>query len=264
MVRTTQRVHFVGHSENLLAGIVELPTGSPQGFLLFSHCFTCNKDLKAIVRISRGLADKGWGVLRYDFSGLGNSQGDFSGTNFTTNREDLRTAANFLAREYQPPTFLIGHSFGGAASLSMAMELPSVRGVIAVAAPSDTHHLANLLEKMNPGIVSQGEGSVFIGGRNHWIRRQMLDDFLAHDLKSTVRQISKPILAFHSPSDETVGFENALINCGFDFERTLEPRQQNRSLISLPNCNHLLATRDEDCVMVAEVTDGWCRRFIAE
>lgn len=264
MARTTQRVHFVGHSDNLLAGIVELPTGVPLGFLLFSHCFTCNKDLKAIVRISRGLADLGWGVLRYDFTGLGNSQGDFSRTNFTTNRVDLGSAAAFLAREYQPPAFLIGHSFGGAASLSMAMELPTIRGVIAVASPCDTHHLARLLENMNPDIVSQGEGSVSIGGRNHWIRRQLLDNFMSFDLKSTVREISKPVLAFHSPSDETVGYENALINCGFDSAPQVGIRRTNRSLISLPNCNHLLTTRDEDCVMVAELTDGWCRRFITE
>ncbi|HUP79397.1 MAG TPA: alpha/beta fold hydrolase [Pirellula sp.] len=264
MARTTHRVHFVGHADNLLAGILELPTGSPQGFLLFSHCFTCTKDLKAIVRISRGLADRGWGVLRYDFSGLGNSQGDFSGTNFTTNRLDLGSAAAFLAREYQPPAFLIGHSFGGAASLSMAMDLQTIHGVIAVASPSDTHHLARLLENMNPDIVSQGEGSVSIGGQNHWISRQMLDDFMSFDLKSTIRQISKPILAFHSPSDETVGYENALINCGFDSGSQGRIRHTNRSLISLPNCNHLLTTRDEDCVMVAELTDGWCRRFFAE
>ena len=262
MVRTTQRVHFSGHADNLLAGIMELPAGTPNGFLVFSHCFTCNKDLKAIVRISRALADRGWGVLRYDFSGLGNSQGDFSSTNFATNREDLRAAVAFVAREYQPPTFLIGHSFGGAASLSMAMELPTVLGVIAVASPSDTHHLANLLEKMNPEIVSRGVGSVSIGGRNHQIKRQMLDDFRSHDLESAVRLISKPILAFHSPSDETVGFQNALINCGMN-SVPMTPRQMQRSLISLPNCNHLLTTRDDDCVMVAEVADGWCRRFIA-
>ena len=264
MVRTAQRVHFVGHADNLLAGIVELPAGSPLGFLLFSHCFTCNKDLKAIVRISRALADRGWGVLRYDFSGLGNSHGDFSRTNFTTNREDLRAAVDFLAREFLAPAFLIGHSFGGAASLSMAMELPTVCGAIAVATPSETFHLARLLEKMNPEIVSNGEGSVSIGGRNYLIRRQMLDDFLSFDLKSTVRRIVKPILVFHSPSDETVAFENAMINCGFDLAPQIELRRLNRSLISLHSCNHLLTTRDEDCVLVAELTDGWCRRVIAE
>lgn len=259
MVRSTQRVQFSGQADNQLAGIVELPSGSPHGFLLFSHCFTCGKDLKAIVRISRGLADRGWGVLRYDFSGLGNSQGDFSDTNFTTNREDLRSAASFMEREFQPPSFLIGHSFGGAASLSMAMELTSVRGVIAVASPSDTHHLASLLETMNPEIVSLGHGQVTIGGRAHGIKHQMLVDFRNYDLKSQVRRVSKPILAFHSPIDDTVDFRNALVNCGFDLSSPAAISKQ-RSLVCLPNCNHLLTTSDADCVMISEISDAWCRR----
>ena len=261
MVRSTQRVQFPGHAENLLAGILELPEGSPNGFLLFSHCFTCGKDLKAIVRISRGLADKGWGVLRYDFTGLGNSQGDFSSTNFTTNREDLRAAAAFMEREHQGPSYLIGHSFGGAASLSMAMELQTVRGVIAVAAPSNTHHLASLLANMNPEIVSKSEGLVSIGGRSHKINRQMLENFRAYDLLAAVRLISKPILAFHSPADETVAFQNAIINCGLD-STAISSNSRLRSLISLPNCNHLLTSNDADCETVAEITDAWCRRFL--
>jgi uncharacterized protein len=262
MSRTTQRVQFPGYNQNLLAGIVELPAESPIGFLLFSHCFTCTKDLKAIVRISRGLADLGWGVLRYDFSGLGNSQGEFSRTNFTTNREDLRAASVFLANEFQSPAFLIGHSFGGAASLSMAMELSSVKAVIAVAAPSDTQHLARLLETMNPEIAARGEGSVSIGGRTHHVRNEMLNDFRSYDLVASVRAMTKPLLAFHSPSDETVLFQNALINCGLDSQERY-PFHSHRSLISLPNCDHLLTTRDEDCVLVAAVTDSWCRRAIA-
>lgn len=262
MGRITQRVQFPGDSQNLLAGIVELPAESPLGFLLFSHCFTCTKDLKAIVRICRGLADLGWGVLRYDFSGLGSSQGDFSRTNFTTNREDLRAASVFLTEEFQSPSFLIGHSFGGATSLSMAMELSTVKAVIAVASPSDTQHLANLLEAMNPEIATDGKGSVSIGGRMHPIRKEMLTDFRSYDLVATVRALTKPMLVFHSPSDETVLFQNALVNCGLD---SLDPNpvRSNRSLISLPNCNHLLTTRDEDCVLVAAMTDSWCRRVIA-
>ena len=260
MTRTTQRVQFPGHAENQLAGILELPPGEPKGFILFSHCFTCGKDLKAIVRISRCLADWGWGVLRYDFTGLGNSQGDFSTSNFTSNREDLRAAAFFLGREYSLPAFLMGHSFGGATSLSMAMELPSVRGVIAVASPSDTHHLASLLEEMNPEIVTQGEGFVTIGGRSHFVKKQMLDDFRSYDLRAAVDLITKPILAFHSPTDETVDFRNALINCGL--ESALKPPfSQQRSLISLPDGNHLLTTNVGDCVLIAEIANAWCRRF---
>jgi uncharacterized protein len=246
----------------MLAGILELPSGEPKGFILFSHCFTCGKDLKAIVRISRSLADLGWGVLRYDFTGLGNSDGDFCHSNFTTNREDLRSAAFFLGREYSPPAFLMGHSFGGATSLSMAMELPSVRGVIALASPSDTYHLASLLEQMNPEIVIRGEGFVTIGGRAHFVKQQMLDDFRSYDLRMAVELITKPILAFHSPTDETVDFRNALVNCGLE-SRTGAPFSGHRSLISLPDGNHLLTTNGEDCVLIAEMSDAWCRRFVS-
>lgn len=258
MARSTHRVQFAGHDGNLLAGILELPSDPLQGFLLFSHCFTCNKDLKAIVRISRELAERGWGVLRYDFSGLGNSRGEFSATNFTTNRLDLRAAALFLEKEYQPADFLIGHSFGGAASMSMADELP-VRGVIVIAAPSDTHHLAELLESMDPSIMAIGQGSVSIGNRTYSILRQTLDDFRSHDLRGTVQRMTKPLLVFHSPTDETVGFYHALINCGFG-SKVPPPASSNRSLISLPNSNHLLTSSDADCGFVAEIADCWCRR----
>ena len=241
----------------MLSGILELPEGQPNGYLLFSHCFTCNKDLKAIVRISRGMAERGWGVLRYDFSGLGNSQGNFSQTNFTTNRFDLKAAFDFLSSAFLPPDFLLGHSFGGAASLSMANVLP-VKGAIVIAAPSDTHHLASLLEKMDPSISKNGIGSVTIGGLKHSIDRQMLDDFRSYDLRSIVSGITKPLLVFHSPADETVGYQHALLNCGFDSVQD-SYATHSRSLISLPNSNHLLTSREEDCVYVAKITDAWCR-----
>lgn len=260
MQRTTRRVQFLGHANNELAGILELPANEPQGFLLFSHCFTCTKDLKAIVRISRILADRGWGVLRYDLSGLGNSQGDFSQTNFTTNREDLRAASTFLAKEFEPVHFLVGHSFGGAASLSMASELESVLGAVAIAAPSDTVHLATLLLKMAPEIESVGSGQVTIGGKTYTILRQMLTDFRAQEHPKKLQTLTKPVLVFHSPTDETLGFHHAIINCGLD-AASASGVARNRSLISLPNCNHLLTTRDEDCVLVGEMIDVWCRRL---
>jgi len=262
MPRTTQRVQFQGHAGNTLAGILELPRENPLGFVLFSHCFTCNKDLKAIVRISRELAERGWGVLRYDFSGLGGSSGDFSQTNFSTNRRDLQLAIDFLASEYAYPTFLMGHSFGGAASMSMA-QASLVQGVVAVASPSDTCHLADLLQQMDPSINGTGTGEVTIGGRKYRIEKQMIDDFRSHDLQSLVRSMTKPLLVFHSPTDETVGFFHAKLNCGWDDDlRTTSPKH-NRSLISLPNCNHLLTTSDEDCRFVAEMSDAWFRRILA-
>ena len=140
MLRNSQRIHFDG-PRGKLAGILEFPNSDVRGWILFSHCFTCNKDIKAIVRISRGLSDRGWGVLRYDFSGLGGSEGVFAETNFTTNCEDLLAANEYLARNNTPARFLFGLSFGGAASLAMAEKLPNILGVIALAAPSDTQQI---------------------------------------------------------------------------------------------------------------------------
>ena len=262
MPRMTHRVQFQGHAGNTLAGILELPQEKPVGFVLFSHCFTCNKDLKAIVRISRELAERGWGVLRYDFSGLGGSSGEFSNSNFSTNRLDLQSAIDFLASEFTSPTFLMGHSFGGAASMSMA-DTTAAKGIVAIAAPSDTIHLADLLERMDPDIALAGTGEVTIGGRKYRIEKQMIDDFRSHDLRSAVRKMTKPLLVFHSPTDETVGFYHALINCGCEPGQETSPAHQNRSLISLPNCNHLLTTSDEDCRFVAEMANAWFRRIIA-
>ena len=261
MTRRAQRVQFEGHHGDSLAGILELPAELPRAFVLFSHCFTCNKDLKAIVRISRSLADAGWAILRYDFSGLGDSHGEFRQSNFTTNREDLRAAASYLAANFQPAEFLIGHSFGGAASMSMADEL-KIRGVVALAAPSDTQHLATLLSRMDPNIEAIGHGIVTIGGRTYHIDRQMLDDFRSYDLQSMVRRMRTPLLAFHSPLDETVGFHHAVINCGWDAVDKAIGQPSHRSLVSLPYANHLLTSNDEDCIYVARVIDAWSRRMM--
>ncbi len=265
-MRRSHRVHFPGHRGSLLAGILELPSAEPRGWMLFSHCFTCNKDLKAIVRIARGLAERGWGVLRYDFTGLGGSEGTFSETNFTTNCEDLRCAAEYLSAEQHAPRFLIGHSFGGAASLAMADRLPSVVGVIAIAAPSNTTHLAQLLLGMNPKIASEGQGTVTIGGFQHTIAMQMIEDFRTHDLPSQIRHLRKPMLVFHSPEDETVRFDHALNNMACSSDDALARNGQSglypRSLIALPGSNHLLTTSDRDIAMVTGMMDAWCERWI--
>lgn len=265
--RKSLRVEFPGR-RGQLAGILEIPHGEIShreihGWILFSHCFTCNKDLKAIVRIARGLADCGWGVLRYDFSGLGASQGDFSETNFSTNCEDLAAAAGFLSNEHQSPSFLIGHSFGGAASLAMAGTIPSVQGSIALAAPSDTHHLADLLIRMDPDIASLGRGTVSIGGQKHQVQRQMVEDFRSHDLRATVANLRKPLLIFHSPEDETVGFYHAIRNAGYDQNDPSEASKAAgpRTLVALPGSNHLLTNNERDIPMIVSITHAWCTRI---
>ena len=260
-LRRSVRVQFPGSEGRLLAGIVDLPADPPKAFALFAHCFTCSKDLKAIVRISRRLAEHGWGVLRFDFAGLGGSEGPFESTNFSTNLIDLKAAVDFLSSEYEPPRILIGHSFGGAASLASAESLPSILGAVALAAPSDTIHLANLLEKMDPRIATEGLGEVTIGGRTHRILKQMTTDFRSHDLPSFISNLSKPVLILHSPVDETVGFHHAMRIYSLLTQRNdSQPPPADASLVSLQKSDHLLLD-PHDIEFAADTIHVWFKRL---
>ncbi len=255
MARHSVRCSIPTSGGLLLSGIREVPADTPVGSILFSHCFTCNKDLKAIVKISRELAELGWSVLRYDFRGLGNSEGKFCDSSFTTNCEDLQAACHYLKTLDAPVDILVGHSFGGAASLHEAGSIESVRGVVALAAPSDTHHLASLLETMDPSIVTVGAGEVVIGGFRYQVNKSMPDDFRRFDLPSIVADLNKPLLALHSRTDETVGYYHAIKNCGFAGGPS---HIGTRSLITLPDSDHLLSS-DFICKRVARYIDTWSR-----
>jgi len=264
LARSSERVSFVGGSGFQLAGIIDVPDAEPKATVLFTHCFTCSKDLKAIVRIGRSLAELGYFVLRYDLTGLGGSEGDFSQTNFSTNRADLRAAAEFLNANYAAPSFLIGHSFGGACSLSMAEELQSVRGILSLASPSDTSHLADLLLRMNPKIGTEGSGEVTIGGRTYEIAKQMLADFRSFDLPARLRRLQKPTLLFHSPEDETLRFEHVLRLYSLLTQRSNddETPAAPTSLICLPKADHLLVNNPADIQMVTRLAAAWFDRII--
>ncbi|QDV28048.1 alpha/beta hydrolase family protein [Aureliella helgolandensis] len=264
MSRRSERVAFPGGNGHELAGILDLPDSLPLGTALFTHCFTCNKDLKAIVRISRGLAEAGYLVLRYDLTGLGQSQGDFAQTSFSTNRADLLAAVSFLATNYTSPDFLIGHSFGAACSLSLAQQIDSVRGVVSVAAPSETHHLADLLQKMDPSISPTSPGSVSIGGREFTIPQSMLDDFRQYDLSAALHELTKPTLLFHSPVDETLAFAHVERIYELLVRRdanTLPPAPT--SLICLDGADHLLTRFPHDIPFVIATMAAWFNRQIA-
>lgn len=265
MVRRSERVNFPGGTGSDLSGIIDLPDDAPKATAIFTHCFTCSKDLKAVVRISRGLAEKGFGVLRYDLTGLGGSHGDFSKTSFTTNRQDLNEAIAFLSRHLAPPSFLIGHSFGGACSLSIAQDSPSVRGVVSLAAPSDTRHLADLLVRMDPEIASKGVGTVSIGGRQYQICKSMIEDFRAFDLPALLRKLSKPTLLLHSPVDETLGYEHVLRLFSLLTQRSeTDPPASPTSLICLPDADHLLVKKQADLDFVVDLAAAWFHRILAE
>lgn len=263
MIRRSERVAFPGGSGFELAGIVDWPAHDPQATVLFTHCFTCNKDLKAIVRISRGLAEAGYLVLRYDLTGLGGSQGDFSQTNFSSNRHDLLAAVHFMSQRFAAPDFLIGHSFGGACSLSLIEEVHSARGVVTLAAPSDTGHLADQLQRMDPKIASEGTGSVSIGGKTYTILASMLADFREFNLPAKLRQVTKPALLFHSPVDDTLGFEHVLRLFALLTQRSGDdPDSSAASLICLPGADHLLVSNPADLEYVTATIAAWFQRLM--
>ncbi|MGB7343547.1 MAG: alpha/beta fold hydrolase [Pirellulaceae bacterium] len=266
MARKSYRVKFAGGDGlSQLAGIIDRPDDvATPPVVVYSHCFTCNKDLKSTVRVSRGLSELGVAVLRFDMMGLGGSEGDFSSSNFTTNLADLSAAIRFASAEMGTVTGLMGHSFGGAASLAIAADnpnddLPPIQAVASLAAPSDTTHLADLLESMNPAIQSTGVGDVTIGGFQWTIRREMLGDFRQYDLPKYIAQIACPVLLMHSPVDQTVRFDHALrimslINGSPHLNSPV-------SLLSLDQADHLLANDQRDVNFVASSAAAFFHRF---
>ncbi len=279
--RRSYRVHFAGGNGFNLAGIVDRPTHVgdevdtspplPYPIAVFSHCFTCNKDLKAITRISRHLAECGIAVLRYDMTGLGGSEGDFSHTNFSTNLADLAAAIHFANESLGPVTALIGHSFGGAASLATVAGMPlphgtplssqlrdQIRALVSIAAPSETKHLADLLQRMNPDIQAQGTGEVEIGGLTWLIRREMLDDFRSHLLADFLNQVRCQVLAFHSPVDPTLPYDHALRIAGLIEDENGLPAC---NLITLSGADHLLVKHPSDAEYVAQMSAAFLHRY---
>ena len=249
----SQRVTFENESGTQLAGIIDAGDEQPRAYAVFAHCFTCTKDLKAIVKISRQLAKHSIAVLRFDFSGLGNSGGRFEDSNFETNLADLRAAVNWLSDNYEAPQLLIGHSLGGAAAMASVSGFESVKALATLAAPSCTAHLADFLASQNPAIETTGSGVVTIGGRDHNITTQLLASLRGFDLETPIRAIEVPHLILHSPADATVKYA-----CALDlFEWT----SGAKTLLGLPGSDHLLLNQREDANWVADCIAVWAGRF---
>jgi len=251
-MRKSFRVSFRNHRGERLAGFLDT-CPEPRYYAIFSHCFTCSKDLKAIVRISRKLAEAGLAVLRYDYTGLGDSEGDFRTTNFTTTCLDTICAAEFLAREYQSPRLLIGHSLGGTASYQVADQIVSARAVVTISSPSCTTHLSEFLAASNPEIDRTGFGTVMIGNRPVPITAQLMQDLRNQDIPARIRALSLPLLLFHSPEDETLDYYHSL--------NTLRWTEGRSSLITLPGSDHLLTNQPEDISLVGRSIVAWADRF---
>ncbi len=250
-----ERFEFQNDAGERLAGLLERPEGNIAAYALFAHCFTCSKDIAAASRISRALTAHGIAVLRFDFTGLGHSEGEFANTNFSTNVADLHSAAEAVRERLGPPGLLIGHSLGGAAVLAVAGDIPETQAVVTIGAPSDPAHVAHLLKDKQTEIEAEGEAEVELAGRTFTIKRQFLRDIQSQRLAERIRTMRKPLLIMHSPVDEIVGIDNAS-------EIFLAARHP-KSFISLDKADHLL-TRRADSQYVAVTIGAWARRYLLE
>lgn len=249
----SMRIEFEGAHGDLLAARLDRAPGRPRAYALFAHCFTCSKDFVASSRVSRALAALGVSVLRFDFTGLGNSGGDFANTTFSSNVEDLVRAADFLRREHEAPALLLGHSLGGAAVLAAARRIPEAVAVATIGAPADPDHVTKLFANQHEEITARGEALVTLAGRPFRIRRQLLEDLSAASLEPVVADLGKALLVLHSPIDQTVGIENA----GRLFQMARHPK----SFVSLDGADHLLS-RSEDAAYAAAIVAAWSSRFL--
>ncbi len=246
-------IRFPGALGDTLAARLDLPPNAPVAFALFAHCFTCSKDTLAASRISAALTAHGIGVLRFDFTGLGGSQGDFANTNFSSNIADLIAAARWLRDQRRAPQILIGHSLGGAAVLAAAGQIPEAAAVATIGAPFDPVHVRHLLESAIGEIEAAGEAEVALAGRKFRIKKQFLEDLGSQNTRDRIAGLRKALLIFHSPRDTTVDIENAA--------QIFMAAKHPKSFVSLDTADHLL-TRKEDAAYVAAVLAAWASRYI--
>ncbi|MEO0570094.1 MAG: bifunctional alpha/beta hydrolase/OsmC family protein [Bacteroidota bacterium] len=250
----TEKVTFKNNEGQELVGRLEMPVDRyPHNFVLFAHCFTCTKNLSAVRNISKALTLNGFAVLRFDFTGLGESEGDFADTNFSGNVEDLVAASNYLTQNHRAPSLLIGHSLGGAAVIFAATEIPSINAVATVGAPSNPIHVKHLLKSGIEEITEKGRAVVNLSGRDFTIKKQFLEDLETKSLPETARALRKPLLIMHSPQDDTVGIKNA--------EEIYVAAHHPKSFVSLDGADHLLFNK-KDSLYVGEVISGWAKRYL--
>jgi putative redox protein len=249
----TERFQFPGSEGQQLAAALELPEGKTLAYALFAHCFTCGKDVLAAKRIAVALAAKGIAILRFDFTGLGSSEGEFANSTFSSNIADLVRAADHLRETRQAPAILIGHSLGGAAVLAAAGQIPEAKAVATIAAPSDPAHVTHFFADRIEDIRKHGKVEVSLAGRPFHIKREFLDDIAEHNLMDHVAKLHKALLVMHSPTDDTVGIDNAT--------RIFAAAKHPKSFVSLPGADHLLSDR-RDGMYVANVIAAWAGRYI--
>jgi uncharacterized OsmC-like protein/alpha-beta hydrolase superfamily lysophospholipase len=251
----SERFEFPNGKGATLAGVLDLPLGKPRAYALFAHCFTCGKDIPAAKRIAERLAVHGVAVLRFDFTGLGGSAGEFANTHFSSNVDDLVAAADHLRKMQGAPAILIGHSLGGAAVLAAAHKIPDARCVVTIGAPCDPAHVTGLFKEHVDQIHAQGEVEVRLAGRPFRIKREFLNDVAEKKLHECLATLRKALLVFHSPTDDLVGIENA--------SHIFTAAKHPKSFVSLSGADHLLS-KASDAVYVADVIAAWAERYIEQ
>ena len=250
------KLEFTGTSGAKLAAVMELPEdGEPRSYALFAHCFTCTKDIYSARWVARRLAKSGWGVMRFDFTGLGESEGEFASSNFTSNVGDLLAAARFMEEDFAAPRLLIGHSLGGAATLAAAPEVDGAVAVCTIGAPADPGHVEHLFTAHSDEIRDKGEAEVLLSGRPFVIQRQFLDDIEETKIAAKIAGLRKALLICHSPTDTTVGIDNA--------KRIYNVAKHPKSFLSLDGADHLLGRR-EDAEYVSNVVSAWVQPYMEE
>lgn len=249
---STERFQFTSAAGHQLAAALDLPEREPLAYALFAHCFTCGKDVLAAKRIATALAAKDIAVLRFDFTGLGSSEGDFANSTFSSNVADLVRAADHLRETRKGPAILIGHSLGGAAILAAAGQIPDAKAVVTIAAPSDPGHVTGLFRDRIEDIRKHGKVQVQLAGRPFHITSEFLDDIAEHSLMAQVAKLHKALLIMHSPTDDTVGIDNAT--------HIFVAAKHPKSFVSLAGADHLLSGK-RDAAYVADVISAWAARY---
>ncbi|MGU9952265.1 MAG: alpha/beta fold hydrolase [Gammaproteobacteria bacterium WSBS_2016_MAG_OTU1] len=251
---TSHKVQFPGSQGTLLAAVLETPSDiAPRGYALFAHCFTCTKDIFSARYLTAELSARGFAVLRFDFTGLGASEGEFENTNFSSNVQDLICAAEFLRNSYSAPTLIVGHSLGGAAVLAAAGDIPELRAVAVIGAPAEPSHVQHLFTDARAKIEEEGSAEVLLAGRPFRIKKQFLDDIESTRLSQRIATMNKALLVLHSVVDKTVGIENA--------RKIYEAAKHPKSFVSLDRADHLLSDK-RDAVYAAGVLAAWAQRYL--
>lgn len=253
MSTRSRPIRFPGAGGETLAARLDLPEGEPVAYALFAHCFTCSKDTRATAHIAGTLAEAGIAVLRFDFTGLGGSEGEFANTNFSSNVEDLVAAADFLRREYRAPKLLVGHSLGGAAVIVAATRIAECVAVATINAPADPAHVVKNFDHARAEIEREGEAEVELAGRRFRIRKQFLEDVAATSLTEILPKLERALLVFHAPRDAAVGIDNAA--------RIFTAARHPKSFVSLDDADHLLNDK-ADARYVGAVLAAWATRYL--